>query len=212
MAGATDPVLEIPGAVQANAGSYACIASNSAGTVTSASATLAVASSPNPGYLINLSARADVGTGNNILIGGFGVAGSGSKQLLVRGVGPALSAFFNTELAAPQLVLLDNGGAIVATNIGWGNAPVAGPSTASEAADGPATGALFQPMLVAMIAPPLSSMTSCGTASSLVKKAERVGPTPRTSNCLVPVPVTPKPPIRMLLPVPTAARAERLMR
>jgi len=133
ISGATDPILEVSNAHSGNAGAYTCTATNSVSAVTSTSAALTVTTTSNPGRLINLSARAAVGTGNNILIGGFGVQGTGTKQLLVRGVGPALSAFFSNYLATPQLVLLDNSGAIVATNIGWGNAPVAGASTASEA-------------------------------------------------------------------------------
>ncbi len=132
ISGATDPVLELS-ASSATAGAYTCTASNASGTATSSAAVLTVATASTPGYLLNLSARADVGTGNNILIGGFGVAGTGTKQLLVRGAGPALSAYFSTELVAPQLVLLDNTGAVIASNIGWGNAPVAGPSAAGEA-------------------------------------------------------------------------------
>ncbi len=132
ISGATDPVLEVT-ANSATAGSYTCTASNSSGSATSTSATLAVTTTSNPGYLINLSARANVGTGNNILIGGFGVGGTGAKQLLVRGVGPTLSAFFTTDLVTPQLVMLDNGGAVIATNLGWGSASVAGASTAAEA-------------------------------------------------------------------------------
>ncbi len=133
ISGATDPILLISPTSSASAGSYACVATNASGSTTSTAAALTVTTTSNPGRLINLSARAAVGTGNNILIGGFGVGGTGTKQLLIRGVGPTLSAFFNTELVTPQLVLLDNGGAIVATNIGWGNAPTNGSSTASEA-------------------------------------------------------------------------------
>jgi len=133
ISGATDPILLVGNTTLASAGSYVCVATNGLGSTTSTAAALAVTATSNPGRLINLSARANVGTGNNILIGGFGVSGAGTKQLLVRGVGPALSVFFNTDLVTPQLVLLDNGGAVVATNIGWGNAPVAGASTASEA-------------------------------------------------------------------------------
>jgi hypothetical protein len=133
ISGATDPVYFLAAAGSGNTGTYTCKATNSTGAATSNPATLQLVSGVNPGYLINLSARAAVGTGNNILIGGFGVGGSGSKHLLVRGVGPALSAFFPNYLANPQLVLLDNSGAVIATNIGWGNAPVAGGSSASEA-------------------------------------------------------------------------------
>ncbi len=130
--GATDAILLVGNATSADAGVYVCQVTNGAGTVSSPAATLSVVSTLTPGYLINLSARADVGTGNNILIGGFGVGGTGTKQLLVRGTGPALSVYFSAELVAPQLVLLDNNGAVVATNLGWGNAPIAGSSTAME--------------------------------------------------------------------------------
>lgn len=40
--------------------------------------------------LTNVSARNRVGTGDNILIAGFNIAGSGTKQLLIRAVGPTL--------------------------------------------------------------------------------------------------------------------------
>ena len=42
-------------------------------------------------YLANLSARANVGTGGNILIAGFVVAGDQPVTVLLRGVGPTLS-------------------------------------------------------------------------------------------------------------------------
>jgi hypothetical protein len=43
--------------------------------------------------LINVSARNQVGTGDNILIAGFNIAGTGEKRLLIRAVGPKLGAF-----------------------------------------------------------------------------------------------------------------------
>ena len=132
ISGATDPILQVPNASLTNAGTYTCTATNSVGAVTSTGAMLTVTTTSVQAASSICPARAAVGTGNNILIGGFGVQGTGTKQLLVRGVGPALSHFFSTELVTPQLVLLDNGGAVVATNMGWGNAPVAGASTASE--------------------------------------------------------------------------------
>src|SRR5581483_2039029 len=42
--------------------------------------------------LINLSARLQVGTGNNVLIAGF-VIGGGPRKILIRAAGPALAAF-----------------------------------------------------------------------------------------------------------------------
>ena len=140
LSGATDPVLLVSAATSANAGAYTCTASNASGTVTSSSATLTVTTTSNPGYLVNLSARADIGTGNNILIGGFATGGTGTKQLLIRGVGPALSAFFGSSaLPTPQLTLLDGSGAVISSNLGWGTAPTPGPSAG---ADSPATASL----------------------------------------------------------------------
>ena len=131
--GATDPVLLVDAATSANAGAYTCTISNSSGSATSASATLAVATTSNPGHLVNLSARADVGIGNNVMIGGFGISGTGTKQLLLRGVGPALLNTFSLsgELAAPQLTLLDNSGLAIASDIGWANTLTLGSSASS---------------------------------------------------------------------------------
>ena len=54
--------------------------------------------------LVNLSARNQVGTGGNILIAGFTLAGTGTKNLLIRAVGPGLAAFgVGGVLADPKL-------------------------------------------------------------------------------------------------------------
>ena len=56
--------------------------------------------------LTNISARGDVGTGGNILIAGFVIRGTQPKTVLIRGVGPALSAYGVTGvLADPRLQL-----------------------------------------------------------------------------------------------------------
>ncbi len=79
---------------------------------------------PQPARIVNLSARANVGTGGNVLIAGFVISGSGSKSVLLRGVGPSLGlAPFNVSgvLAAPQLTLVNSATmATVATDITWG--------------------------------------------------------------------------------------------
>ena len=80
--------------------------------------------------LINISTRGYVGTGSETLIGGFVVSGTATETVLLRGIGPTLGAFGVTGyLVTPQLTLFDNAGNAVATNIGWGNASVAGSST-----------------------------------------------------------------------------------
>ncbi len=71
--------------------------------------------------LSNISTRAQVGTGGNILIPGFVIAGSGYEQLLVRGDGPSLTQFGVTGvLAQPSLSVLNSAGTVVASNTGWG--------------------------------------------------------------------------------------------
>ena len=71
--------------------------------------------------LVNLSTRAQVGTGANLLIPGFVISGAGTEQLLVRGDGPSLTAFgVAGALAQPSVSLLNNAGAVIASNTGWG--------------------------------------------------------------------------------------------
>jgi hypothetical protein len=88
--GATGPQLMIANATVLSAGSYTCLVSNSTGSVTSAAAILSVSNVPNPGLASSISTRAFVGTGDDILIGGFYIVGSTSRTVLVQGLGPAL--------------------------------------------------------------------------------------------------------------------------
>ena len=66
-------------AAAANAGNYTCVATNAAGSVTSVAAALGVVATASPGRLVNISCRATVGTGSNILIAGFVVGGAGTS-------------------------------------------------------------------------------------------------------------------------------------
>ncbi len=124
VAGATGPVLLLAGATAANAGAYTCAATNAAGSATSAPAALSVVQTPNPGRLVNLSTRAQVGTGGSILIAGFVVGGpgtSGAQTLLLRGSGPALAAFgVSGVLPDPQLTLNGPPGFAALVKEGWG--------------------------------------------------------------------------------------------
>jgi hypothetical protein len=129
LASATGPTLVISGAGPADAGTYTCVATSSAGQLTSGPAQLAVVTTTDPGRLINISSRAQVGTGADILIAGFVVGGagtSGAESLLIRGSGPALAAFGVTgALADPQLQLY-SGSTLLGTNGGWaGNGEIA---------------------------------------------------------------------------------------
>lgn len=66
-----------------------------------------------------LSARNRVGTDADILIAGLSVAGAGSKRLLVRGIGPGLSAFGVPECLADPAIRVFSDQTLVAENDNW---------------------------------------------------------------------------------------------
>ena len=70
--------------------------------------------------LINLSARNRSGLGGDVLIAGFNIAGSGTKRVLIRGIGPALAAFgVPGTLVDPKLEVFASSGAKIAENDNW---------------------------------------------------------------------------------------------
>ena len=81
--------------------------------------------SPAAARLVNVSARAPVGAGAGILIGGFGVAGSTDETVLIRAIGPGLGSEFNISgfLPQPVLTLFDASQNIIASNAGWAGDP-----------------------------------------------------------------------------------------
>src|SRR3954471_23646308 len=66
---------------------------------------------------VNLSTRMVVQTGDNVLIGGFIVYGSGQKKIAVRAMGPSLPVA--GKLSDPLVELHDATGNIVASNDNW---------------------------------------------------------------------------------------------
>jgi hypothetical protein len=73
--------------------------------------------------LANISTRGFVDTGNNVMIGGVivsGGIGGGSARVIVRAVGPSLSAVgIQGALPDPSLELYDASGTMVASNDNW---------------------------------------------------------------------------------------------
>ena len=70
--------------------------------------------------LVNLSARNLVGTGENLLIAGFNVAGAGTQRVLIRAIGPALGAFgVAAPLADPRLEIFSSGGVKIGEADNW---------------------------------------------------------------------------------------------
>jgi glucose/arabinose dehydrogenase len=74
-----------------------------------------------PSQATNISTRARIGTGDNALIGGFIVTGSGAKDVLIRGLGPSLPAAVPNRLIDPVLELHGPAPstALIATNDDW---------------------------------------------------------------------------------------------
>jgi septal ring-binding cell division protein DamX len=92
--------------------------------------------------LVNGSVRGFVGA-NQELVAGFAVSGALPKQLLIRGIGPALAQFgVGGALASPRLTMFDAAAAPIATNLAWGHPPVTGTSSVPATA-GPAGSAVF---------------------------------------------------------------------
>jgi hypothetical protein len=75
---------------------------------------------PATGPLQNISTRAEVLTGSNVLIGGFVISGTGTKPVLVRGLGPTLSDLgIAGALADPFLSLVAGSGNVLWNNDNW---------------------------------------------------------------------------------------------
>ena len=70
----------------------------------------------------NISTRGFIDTGDNVMVGGFiiGAGGGGSATVVVRGIGPSLTALgVPGALADPTLELHDAGGALLMSNDDW---------------------------------------------------------------------------------------------
>lgn len=116
--GATSATLNLTNVSTYQRGNYSVVVMNAAGSVTSIAVPLTVSSNAR---LVNLSTKANVGTGSSNLTAGLVIAGTGSKNLLLRGIGPTLSNFGVTgALAKPQLTLYNTASTILATNSTWG--------------------------------------------------------------------------------------------
>jgi hypothetical protein len=81
----------------------------------------------------NISTRSFVQTGDNVMIGGFIVAGTGPKRVLVRAIGPELTQYGITNpLANPRLELYNRTGTLIASNNDWQTTILGGIITSSQ--------------------------------------------------------------------------------
>jgi hypothetical protein len=102
---------------------------------------------PTATRLLNISTRGRVGTGDDVLIGGF--INHGGGRLLLRALGPSLAAFgVPSPLPDPVLTLKDVNGVTLATNDDW---------QSSQAAEITATGVApannLEPAILTSLAP-----------------------------------------------------------
>src|SRR6266478_3719100 len=92
---------------------------------------------PTPGpRLSNISTRAFVQTGDNVLIGGFIVQGTQTKRVIIRAIGPELTQYgVPNALFNPTLELHDGTGALIASNANWQHTIIGGIITSNQVGD-----------------------------------------------------------------------------
>jgi hypothetical protein len=112
--------------VGGTAGLYTISLANGAATLVGTIASAGVLSGetivdiaiPTATRLLNISSRGRVGTGDDVLIGGFIANGGG--RVVIRAIGPSLDAFgVPSPLPDPVLTLKDSNGNTLATNDDW---------------------------------------------------------------------------------------------
>ncbi len=86
--------------------------------------------------LENISTRAFVQTGDNVMIGGFIIHGSQPKRVIIRAIGPELTQYgVPNPLFNPTLELHDSTGALIASNDNWVNTIIGGIITTNQVAE-----------------------------------------------------------------------------
>jgi hypothetical protein len=86
--------------------------------------------------LANISTRAFVQTGDNVMIGGFIVQTTQPKRVIIRAIGPELTQYgVPNALADPTLELHDGTGALIASNDNWMTTVIGGIITSNQVAD-----------------------------------------------------------------------------
>ena len=129
--------------------------------------------------LANISTRAFVNTGNDIVIAGFILGSSnGDDRIVVRGIGPSLTAAgVSNVLADPTLELRDSNGALLVVNNDWQDDPA---QAAELTAAGLAPANQLESGIAATLPPGLYTALLAGlnngTGVGLVEVYDRGGP------------------------------------
>jgi hypothetical protein len=115
--------------------------------------------SPAPNSTLgNISTRAFVQTGDNVMIGGVMVQGTQPKRVIVRAIGPELTQYgVPNPLADPTLEMYDSTGALIASNNDWQHTIIGGIITRDQVAairaSGHAPGDPSESAIIAMLPP-----------------------------------------------------------
>jgi hypothetical protein len=135
----TGPTYRIGSVQPVDAGTYTVEVSGPASDpVRSSAATLAVTplATTADTTLANISTRALVGTGGNVMIAGLVIGGTTPKTVFVRAAGPALADFgVSGTLANPTLGIVNSAGQTVAANDDWETQSAPGSAAAIRAAE-----------------------------------------------------------------------------
>lgn len=115
LSGETGATLTISEALREDEGSYYLVATNAAGSVQSEAAEILVTDQ----RMVNISTRAHVGTGANVLIAGFAIGGTEKKTVLIRGIGPSLQQFGLDGYLANPVLQLHGASGLITENSGW---------------------------------------------------------------------------------------------
>jgi hypothetical protein len=84
----------------------------------------------------NISTRGFVQTGENAMVGGFIVQGTGTKKVIIRAIGPELTQYGITNaLANPTLELYNASGALMGSNDNWQTTIIGGIITSNQVSD-----------------------------------------------------------------------------
>jgi len=86
----------------------------------------------------NIDTRSFVQTGDNVMIGGFIVQGTGTKRVIIRAIGPELGAPpYNLPgaLADPTLELHNAAAGLIGSNDNWQTTIIGGIITSSQVSD-----------------------------------------------------------------------------
>jgi len=107
-------------------GNYTAIIRNADGSAGIGLIELYDLSATDPGELGNLAVRAQVGTGDNVLIDGLILQGGNPKRVLFRALGPSVKVNGTTvpgALADPTMEVYDGNGVLLRSNDNWSDAP-----------------------------------------------------------------------------------------